>query len=113
MGVSDFPDFEPTYKAELRMVSSLQKGNLSHYLNQDMDQAFEEIVTWCIKGETEKMKEACFDDSKPVYKDLIQSAHPKDDESGLNIREIVCVMGHVELMSFILQILEQPDFSCI
>ena len=111
MGASDFPDFEPTYKGVLKFLRSFQNDYWKRYSKQEINEAFEEIVTWCIKGETEKVKKAYSNYSKPVYKDLFESAYPRDVESGLKIREIVSVMGHVELMSFILQSCTPKTFN--
>ena len=111
MGASDFPYFEPTYKGVLKFLRSFQNDYWKRYSKQEINEAFEEIVTWCIKGETEKVKKAYSNYSKPVYKDLFESAYPRDVESGLKIREIVSGMGHVELMSFILQSCTPKTFN--
>ena len=92
---------KPNHKIELRV---LRKDNkLNKYSEKEMSSVFEEIVKWCIVGETEKFKEAHANKSRPIYKDLIESALVIDFASGYSIRGIVTVMGHIELMNFILQ----------
>ena len=91
------------HKIKLKVIRrDHNAGRISKY-SEEMSSVFEEIVRWCIEGETEKFKEAHANRSRPIYKNLIESALIQDFESGLTIREIVTVMGHVELMDFIFQ----------
>ena len=94
-------EFKGDYKAKLRL--SDQKWWTSGFRHHDQDQlskVFQEIVTWCIKGQTDKLEKAFGCKPDPIYKDVLFSTL-KDDRSGLNIREIVATIGDIKVMKLI------------
>ena len=92
--------FASDYKAKLYNPHSLKK--LKPHKEEELSQAFEKIVSWCINGKVNELKEVLQNPSKPtnIYEDIIYS-NSKDEQSGLNIREIVVSTSQIEVMKLI------------
>ena len=95
-------EFEEDYKAELRFSEQKRwTSALKGYENHKLSKVFQEIITWCIKGQINKLKKILSSDTPDlIYKDVLFSPL-KDDRSGLNIREIVSTVGKTEVMKLI------------
>ena len=81
-------EFPQDYKAKIQLEDA----------SKEVSKAFEDIVTWCIKGETKKMKDAM---KKKIYQDLLKSKTSKDVETDFNIYEFASMSGNVEIMKII------------
>ena len=82
-------EFKEDYKAKAKSCE-----------DDNMSQAFQEVVTWCINNEIDKLKEVLDSKSSSLYKEIIFSAL-KDQESGYNLREIVASTGRIDVMKAI------------
>ena len=92
-------EFEKDYKAQLSLTSG-KKIPQKPWEKKTLSQVFEEVVSWCINGQTEELKKAIDSLSEPSYKAIVFSTF-KDAKTGYNIREIVAATGQVEVMKII------------
>ena len=63
-------EFKKDFKAELNL-SSCSRTRLKAHKEEDLRKTFEEIVSWCINGQTENLKQVI---DEPIYYDIIFSA---------------------------------------
>ena len=106
MDGKSFNEFKPDYKAELKWDYCLKKQfeNFSTEGKQELSKAFEEIVTWCINGNTEKLKEAASAelDYHTNYKIVLFSdSEFIDVKSDCNIIDIMVATDNIEAMKVI------------
>ena len=95
------PEFNEDYKTNLLISQNKTlANNLQRHPQNELFTVFQEIVTWCIKGEINKLKEVLDSDYNSIYRDVIFSTL-KDEDSGFNIREIVATVGKTEVMKLI------------
>ena len=97
--------FKEDYKAKLSLSElkwSTTSSSIKRHDHDHLSTVFQEIVSWCIKGQTEKLKEVLDSQTNPIYKDVLFSTL-KDLRSGLNIREIVATIGQIKVMKLIHQ----------
>ena len=58
--ILEIKELPQNYKAKLKLKNA----------SKEVSQAFEDIVTWCIRGESKKMKDAM---EKDIYRMLLHS----------------------------------------
>ena len=82
-------EIQPTYKAKLRDSNG-----------EESSKAFEDLVTWCLNSEIEKLKEAF---NKDIYKDILFKHYPPyvDIQTDYNLTEFAAISGDVEVMKIL------------
>ena len=92
----DVFQFNEDYKADMKSESVPQYIH-SEFKDEILAKAFQDVVSWCLKAEIEKLKEGL---NKPPFS-YIMFSNIKDKTSGYNLREIVAATGKVEVMKII------------
>ena len=72
---------------------------ISKYTSSEMEDAFEDLVSWVLKNESEKFIASL---ENIVYKELALFIKCIDGCTGYTIHEIVAIKGNVEIMNAIL-----------